>query len=85
MATGVTYQRAIAVLAEHLGCEPAEQAVYERRLASDPAEYTASLLRATGTDWLLIDDGYPPPGTCTSWDELGELAGCEAKIGRAHV
>jgi len=75
----VTYQRAIAVLAEHLGCEPAEQAVYERRLASDPAEYAASLLRATGTDWLLIDDGYPPPGTCTSWDELGELAGCEAR------
>ncbi len=67
------------MLAEHLGCEPAEQAVYERRLASDPAEYAASLLRATDTDWLLVDDGYPPPGTSTSWDELGELAGCEAK------
>jgi predicted TIM-barrel fold metal-dependent hydrolase len=67
------------VLAEHLDCEPAEQAVYERRLASDPAEYAASLLRASGTDWLLIDDGYPPPGSGTSWDELGEIAGCKAK------
>ena len=67
------------MLAEHLGCEPAEQAVYERRLAADPAEYAASLLRASDTDWLLIDDGYPPPGSGTSWDELGELAGCKAK------
>jgi predicted TIM-barrel fold metal-dependent hydrolase len=78
VATGVTYRRAIALLAEHLGCEPEEQAVYERRLASDPAEYAGSLLLATGTEWLLVDDGYPPPGTGTSWDELGELAGCEA-------
>jgi hypothetical protein len=78
VATGITYRRAIAMLAEHLGCEPAEDAVYERRLASDPAEYAGSLLRATGTEWLLVDDGYPPPGTATSWDELGELAGCEA-------
>jgi uncharacterized protein len=78
VATGVTYRRAIALLAEQLGCEPDEQAVYGRRLASDPAEYASSLLGATGTDWLLVDDGYPPPGTCTTWAELGELAGCEA-------
>jgi uncharacterized protein len=77
VATALTYQRAIAALAEHLGCEPDEQAVYERRLASDPAEYAASLLRAGGIEWLLVDDGYPPGGT--SWDELGELAGCRAK------
>jgi predicted TIM-barrel fold metal-dependent hydrolase len=79
VATGLTYRRAIAALADHLGCEPAETTVYERRLESDPAEYAASLLRATGTDWLLVDDGYPPRGTSTSWDELGELAGCAAK------
>jgi hypothetical protein len=78
VATGVTYRRAIVMLGEQLGCEPDEQAVYEQRLASDPSEYARSLLRATGTEWLLVDDGYPPPGTCTSWDELGELAGCEA-------
>jgi len=78
VATGVTYRRAIRVLAEHLGCEPDERAVYERRLASDPAEYTASLLRATNTEVLLVDDGFPPEGEGTTWDELGELAGCRA-------
>ena len=44
----------------------------------DQAEYASRLLRATGTETLLVDDGYPPPGEGTSWDELGELAGCEA-------
>ena len=52
--------------------------MYEHRLATDPAGYASSLLRATGTGTLLVDDGYPPPGEGTSWDELGELAGCEA-------
>ena len=28
---------------------------------------------------LLVDDGFPPRGEGTSWDELGELAGCEAR------
>jgi hypothetical protein len=78
IATGLTYRRAIGVLAEHLGCEPDEQAVYEHRLSSDPAEYAASFLQATGTEVLLVDDGYPPQGLGTSWDELGELAGCRA-------
>ena len=26
-----------------------------------------------------MDDGFPPPGEGTSWRELGELAGCEAR------
>src|SRR5205807_3610777 len=34
VATGVTYRRAIRLLASHLGCEPTEQAVYARRLDS---------------------------------------------------
>jgi len=52
--------------------------VYEHRLASDPAEYASSFLQATNTELLLVDDGYPPTGVGTSWDELGELAGCRA-------
>jgi uncharacterized protein len=79
VAWGVTYRRAVRELAEFLGCEQVEAAVYERRLAVDPAEYAASLLRATSTELLLVDDGYPPPGSGTSWQELGELAGCEAR------
>jgi uncharacterized protein len=78
VATGVTYGRAIRALAEFLGCERTEQAVYEHRLASDPAEYASSFLGATNTELLLVDDGYPPAGVGTSWDELGELAGCRA-------
>jgi uncharacterized protein len=78
VAHGLTYRRAIAVLAAHLGCEPDERAVYERRLATDPAEYASSFLRATNTELLLVDDGFPSTDVGTTWDELGELAGCRA-------
>ena len=60
-------------------CEQTEEAVYEYRVSTDPAHYASRLLRATGTELLLVDDGYPPPGEGTTWDELGELAGCEAR------
>ena len=67
------------LLASHLGCEPTERAVYERRLATPPGDYAASLLRATNTDLLLVDEGFPPPGAGTTTSELGELAGCKAR------
>jgi uncharacterized protein len=76
--TAITYRRAVRVLAGQLGCEPDEVAVYERRLATDPADYASSLLRATNTEILLVDDGFPPTEVGTSWQELGELAGCRA-------
>jgi hypothetical protein len=79
VASGVTYRRAMRELATFFGCEPVEAAVYERRLALEPAEYASRLLRATTTGLLLVDDGFPPPGSGTSWEELGELAGCEAR------
>jgi uncharacterized protein len=78
LATGVTYRRAIRLLAEHLGCAPTEDAVYARRLATEPAAYASSLLRATNTERLLVDEGFPLLDVGTSWRELGELAGCEA-------
>lgn len=77
--TSLTYRRAVRELAGFFGCAPTEDAVYERRLAADPADYASALLRATGTEALLVDDGFPPPGTGTGWAELGELAGCEAR------
>ncbi len=79
IATGVTYRRAIRVLATQLGCEPTEQAVYEHRRHTDPAEYARVLLRATNTELLLVDDGFPPPDVGTTPAELGELAGCPAR------
>ena len=47
-------------------------------------EYAATLLRATDTELLLVDDGFPPPGTGIEWERLGELAGCRARTGAAH-
>jgi predicted TIM-barrel fold metal-dependent hydrolase len=79
VASGATYQRAIPLLADRLGCEPTEQAVYEARLAADPGEYASLMLRATGTELLLLDDGFPPGDVGTSCEELGRLAGCEAR------
>jgi uncharacterized protein len=79
VATGVTYHRAVRALAQHLNCEPTEQAVYQRRLATDPAEYASAMLRATGTELMLVDDGYPPADVGTSWQELGELADCPSR------
>ena len=79
MATGLTYRRALRELAGLFGCDATEDAVYGYRLAADPAEYASKLLQATGTELLLVDDGFPPPGTGVEWRELGELAGCEAR------
>jgi hypothetical protein len=79
IATGVTYRRAVAAIAEHLGCEPDERAVYERRLASDPRDYARSFLAATNTELLLLDDGYPPTDEGTSWDEFAAWVGVSAR------
>jgi uncharacterized protein len=65
-------------LAAFFDLEPTEQAVYEHRLDADFEAYASLLLRATNTQWLLVDDGFPPPGTGIEWERLGELAGCRA-------
>ena len=79
IATGVTYRRAIAALAEFFGLDGDEQAVYEHRLAADPQEYAQRLLAATNTELLLLDDGYPPTDVGTSWDEFAEWVGIPAR------
>jgi uncharacterized protein len=79
VATGVSYRRAIRVLAAHLGCDPDERAVYDRRRQTDAADYARGLLRATNTELLLIDDGFPPASVGTTPAQLGQLAGCEAR------
>jgi uncharacterized protein len=79
VATGITYRRAVRELAEFFGCEPTERAVHEHRLATDFGKYASALLTATATEWLLVDDGYPAPGSGTDWEELGQLAACEAR------
>jgi hypothetical protein len=79
IATGVTYRRAIGLLAEFLGCERDERAVYERRLATDPAAYASAFLRATNTELLLLDDGYPPTDVGTAWEELAAMVDIPAR------
>ena len=79
VATAITYARAIDLLASHLGCEPTEEAVHHRRLSTDAAEYAASMLRATGTELLFVDEGFPSADVGTGWRELGGLAGCESR------
>ncbi len=79
IATTVTYRRAIRTLAAFFALEPTEHAVHRYRLECDPSEYAATLLRATGTEVLLVDDGFPPPGQGTDREELGALAGCPAR------
>ena len=79
VASAVSYAHAIVELAGELGCEPEEQAVFEHRLSCEPQEYAASLLRATGTEVLLVDDGFPAAGEGFGWQAMGELAGCRSR------
>ncbi len=79
VATGLTYLRALPLLAEEFGCDPTEQGVFGTRAASDPDDYASALLRATRTEVLLVDDGYPAPGEGHDWRRMGELAGCESR------
>ena len=52
--------------------------MFAHRAETDPDEYAATLLRATGTEWLLIDDGFPAPGEGEGFARMGELAGCRS-------
>ena len=66
-------------LAAFFGVEANEEAVFAYRQSRDFDTYASSLLRATATEWLLVDDGFPPPGTGIEWAQLGELADCRAR------
>jgi uncharacterized protein len=79
VASGLTYRRAIRELADFFRCEPTEEAVFAYRMSKQPDEYASALLRATGMQILLVDDGFPSPGVGVEWEELGNLAGCDAR------
>jgi uncharacterized protein len=78
VATAITYRRAVRELAELFRLPPDEDVLFRYRAEAEPAEYAARLLQETGTDWLLVDDGFPPAGESIGWNELGPLAGCRA-------
>jgi len=79
VATTVTYQRAIELLAAELGCNPSEEAVFQHRRSADPEQYASDLLTAAGAEVLLLDEGYPPAAEALSTAEMGRLAGCPAR------
>jgi hypothetical protein len=76
VATTVTYQRAIELLAAQLHCEPHERAVLELRQSREPDRYAAELMRAAGAEIVLVDEGYPPAHEAMSTEQLGALTGC---------
>src|ERR671921_2148558 len=79
VASTIFYRRLIRTLADFLGCEPVEQAVFTARTGWDERELTGALLRAANVDTLLLDTGFPPFEEVLPVAELGELGGCRAE------
>jgi predicted TIM-barrel fold metal-dependent hydrolase len=79
VASTAFYRRLIRTLAEFLGCEPEEEAVFAARTRREGRELTSALLRAANVDTLLLDTGFPPPEEVLPVPELGELGGCRTE------
>src|SRR5215210_7026759 len=79
VASTTLYGRLARKLADFLGCEPEEEAVFAVRTGRDGRELTGELLRAANVDALLLDTGFPPPEEVLPVPELGELGGCRAE------
>ena len=79
VASTIFYRRLIRTLADFLGCEPEEEAVFAARTGWDERELTGALLRAANVDTLLLDTGFPPFEEVLPVAELGELGGCRAE------
>jgi uncharacterized protein len=79
VASTAFYRRLIRTLADFLGCEPEEEAVFAARTKRDGRELAGALLRAANVDILLIDTGFPPPEEVLPVPELGEVAGCRTE------
>jgi uncharacterized protein len=79
IASTAFYRRLIRALADFLGCEPEEEAVFAARTGMDGWELAGALLRAANVDTLLLDTGFPPPEEVLPVPELGRLGGCRAE------
>jgi uncharacterized protein len=79
VASTAFYRRLIRTLADFLGCEPEEEAVFAARSKRDGRELAGALLRAANVDILLIDTGFPPPEEVLPVPELGEVVGCRTE------
>jgi len=79
VASTALYGRLMRTLADFLGCEQEEEAVFAARTERDGRELTGALLRAANVEALLLDTGFPPPEVVLPVPELGELGGCRAE------
>jgi predicted TIM-barrel fold metal-dependent hydrolase len=79
VASMALYRRLIRTLADFLGCEPEEEAVFAARTGRDGWEIIGALLRAANVDTLLLDTGFPPPEEVFPVPELGKLGGCRTE------
>jgi predicted TIM-barrel fold metal-dependent hydrolase len=70
------YRRLIRTLADFLGCEPEERAVFAARTRREGRELTGALLHAANVDTLLLDTGFPPSEEVFPVSELAEIGGC---------
>jgi hypothetical protein len=80
MRWSVPYLWALRQLAERLGIPATAEALLERRAEEPFAEYARRLAADAGIGWLLLDDGYPPPGIGYAVREIGEMLG--VRVGR---
>ena len=79
VASTAFYRRLIRTLADFLGCEPEEEAVFVARSGRNGRELTGALLRAANVDTFLLDTGFPPPEAVFTVSELGEIGGCRTE------
>jgi hypothetical protein len=79
VASTAFYRRLILTLADFLGCEPEEEAVFAARSGRNGRELTGALLRAANVDTFLLDTGFPSPEEVFPVPELGEMGGCRTE------
>ncbi len=79
VATTSFYRRLIRTLADFLGCEPEEEAVFAARTEKNGRELTRELLLAANVEALLLDTGFPPPEEVFPVPELGQIGDCRAE------
>jgi uncharacterized protein len=79
VASTALYRRLILTLADFLGCEPEEEAVFAARTGREGREIIGVLLRTANIDTLLLDTGFPPPEEVFPVPELGKLGDCRTE------
>ena len=79
VASTAFFRRLILTLADFLGCEPEEEAVFAARSERNGRELTGALLRAANVDTILLDTGFPSPEEVFPVPELGEMGGCRTE------